>query len=360
MYDVIIVGGGVTGAYLASKLNGLNVLLIEKNKKVILKDSGIVSADFLSLFDTVLVKHEIREMDIFSPSRYSFTIRSEDPFAYIIKRTEFSRDLRASARRNAKIVYENTIGVSYDKDFVTVHTIGGSYQGKLVVGADGANSIVRKYAKIPRPFLSLGIMVKTRSNMDGNINVFINKYFSPNFFSWIIPQNNEYGTISDIRPREYLDYFKKQHHLPDGDVFAHLIPTGYVRSYANRTILIGDSCGQNKPLTGGGIMFGLEATAYAATAISDAFDMERFDANHLKQYESMWKKDFAWEIDKQFLVRMLYRNMTNKQIDKIFLQLGPSMEKLNNFDYDKFSKSWIKMPKITMLKTAFLLATGML
>ena len=107
-------------------------------------------------------------------------------------------------------------------------------------------------------------------------------------------------------------------------------------------------------------MFGLEATAYAATAISDAFDMERFDANHLKQYESMWKKDFAWEIDKQFLVRMLYRNMTNKQIDKIFLQLGPSMEKLNNFDYDKFSKSWIKMPKITMLKTAFLLATGML
>ncbi|MEK6887795.1 MAG: NAD(P)/FAD-dependent oxidoreductase [Candidatus Aenigmatarchaeota archaeon] len=360
MYDVIIVGGGVTGAYLASKLNGLNVLLIEKNKKVILKDSGIVSADFLNLFDPALVKHEIHEMEFFSPSGHSFTLRSEDPFAYIIKRTEFSRDLKSSARKNATVVYENTIGVTYDKDFVTVHTTGGSFHGKLVVGADGANSIVRKYAKIPKPFLSLGIMVKTKRSMEGKVNVFFNKYYSPNFFSWIIPQNNEYGTISDVRPREYLDYFKKQYHLPEGYIAANLIPTGYVRSYANRTILVGDACGQNKPLTGGGIMFGLKAAIYASTTISDAFDRGRFDAAHLKQYESMWKKDFAWEIDKQFLARMLYRNLTNKQIDKVFLQIGPSIEKLNNFDYDKFSKAWIKMPKIAMLKTAFLLATGML
>ncbi|MFA4820476.1 MAG: NAD(P)/FAD-dependent oxidoreductase [Candidatus Aenigmatarchaeota archaeon] len=360
MYDVIIVGGGVTGAYLASKLNGLNVMLIEKNKKVILKDSGIVSADFLNIFGKSLVKHEIREIEVFSPSGHSFTLGSEDPFAYIIKRTDFSMDLRASARKNATIVYENTLGVTYDKDFVTVHTTGGSYQGKLVVGADGANSIVRKYAKIPRPFLSLGIIVKTRRSMDGNINVFINKYFSPNFFSWIIPQNNEYGTISDVRPREYLDYFKKQHYLPEGEIFAHLLPTGYVRSYSNRTILVGDACGQNKPLTGGGIMFGLKATTYAAATIEKAFIKERFDAGVLKHYEAAWKKDFAWEIDKQFLVRMLYRRLTNKQIDKIFLQLGPSIENLQRFDYDKFSKAWIKMPKIAMLKTVFLLATDML
>ena len=104
----------------------------------------------------------------------------------------------------------------------------------------------------------------------------------------------------------------------------------------------------------------MKAAIYAATTISDTFDRERFDATHLKQYESMWKRDFAWEIDKQFLVRMLYRRLTNKQIDKIFLQLGPSIEKLNNFDYDKFSKTWIKMPKIAMLKTAFMIASGML
>ena len=357
MFDVIIVGGGVAGCYLASKLNGLNVLLIEKNKKVLLKDSGIVSRDFLDFFDSSLIKCDITRMDAVSPSGHNFVLSSREPFSYIIKRRLFSKQLRMKSK-NATIVYENVLGVTYGNDYVTVHTTGGSYQGSIVVGADGANSVVRRYARIPRPRLSLGIMVKTKNKLDGNINVFFNKHYSPDFFSWIIPQNDEYGTISSIRPREYLDHFKKQQYLPDGDIFAYLIPTGYVKSYSHRMVLVGDACGQNKPLTGGGIMFGLKGASYAAFVIEEAFNKKRFDAKFLKQYESMWKKDFAWEIDKQFLVRMLYRRLSNKDIDKLFLELGPHMEKVNNFDYDKFSKSWMRLPKVKMLKIAVFMMLG--
>ncbi len=358
MFDVIIVGGGVAGTYLASKLSGLNVLLIEKNKKVILKDSGIVSKDFMKFFDEQLIKYSINRMDIFSPSGYSFTLNNHNPFAYILKRELFSKYLRIKAKRNASIVYENALGVTYNKESVTVHTTGGSYEGKLVIGADGANSMVRRYAHIQRPFLSLGIMVKTRNSLSGNINVFFNKYFSPDFFSWIIPQNNEYGTISSVRPREYLRHFEKKLYLPGGNMYAYLIPTGYVRSYSNRTLLVGDACGQNKPLTGGGIMFGLKAAGHAAITIQEAFERNRFDAGFLSKYESAWKRDFAWEIDKQFLVRMLYRNLTNKQIDKVFVELGPHIEKLSSFDYDKFSGAWVKLPKIKLLRLAISTAFG--
>ena len=352
MFDVIIVGGGVAGCYLASKLKGLNVLLIEKNKKVLLKDSGIVSRDFLDFFDESLIKCGITRMDAISPGGHNFVLSNDEPFSYIIKRRSFSKYLRARANGNASIIYENVLGVVYGNDYVTVYTTGGSYQAKMVVGADGANSVVRRYARIARPRLSLGIMVKTKNKLDGNINVFFNKHYSPDFFSWIIPQNNEYGTISSIHPREYLNHFQKQQYLPEGDIFAYLIPTGYVRSYSHRMLLVGDACGQNKPLTGGGIMFGLKAASYAAFVIEEAFDKECFDTKHLKLYENLWKKDFAWEIDKQFLIRMLYRHLSNRNIDRLFLELGPDVEKLRNFDYDKFSRSWTKLPKIKMFRIA--------
>ena len=352
MYDVIIVGGGVAGCHLASKLAGLNVLLIEKNKKVLLKDSGIVSRDFLDFFDSRLLKCGITRMDALSPGGHKFTLNNSEPFAYIIKRVAFSRHLRARAARNAKIIYENVLGVKYSKECATVFTTGGRYEGKIVVGADGANSVVRRYAKIPRPFLSLGIMVKTANKLAGDISVFFNKFYSPDFFSWIIPQNDEYGTISSTRPREYLRHFEKEQYMPGGEIFAYLIPTGYVRSYADKTMLVGDACGQNKPLTGGGIMFGLKAAEYAAATIEAAFEKGRHDGKFLSRYERAWKKDFAWEIDKQFLARMLYRKLSNKNIDKIFLEMGPHIEKLSNFDYDKFSRSWIKLPKMKLLGTA--------
>lgn len=360
MYDVIIVGGGVAGCFLASKLNGLNVLLIEKNKRVTLKDSGIVSKDFLEIFDSSLVKDEIFKMEAVSPSGHTFTLGNSEPFAYILRRTLFTKHLRAVAKGNSKIIYENVLGVIYSDDHVTVHTTGGQYRAKVVVGADGANSIVRRYARIERPFLALGIMIKTANKMAGDISVFFNKHYSPDFFSWIIPQNDEYGTISSVRPKEYLNHFEKKLFLPGGETLAYLIPTGYVRSYANRTLLVGDACGQNKPLTGGGIMFGLKAAGYAAIALEDAFGRGRFDASCLKQYEILWKKDFAREIDKQFLVRMMYRRLSNRDIDKIFLELGPHMEKLNNFDYDKFSGSWVKLPKLKLMKLALSTAFRMI
>ena len=358
MYDVIIVGGGIAGSCLASKLDGLNVLLIEKNKNIILKDSGIVSKDFLKFFGGELVKDEINRMEAFSPSGHTFVLNSRDPFAYIIKRERFSHLLRTNAGKIATIVYDNVLGVKFGKDFASVYGVNGIYTGKIVVGADGANSVVRRYTRIPRPFLSLGIMVKTKSKLEGSINVFFNKYFSPDFFSWVIPQNNEYGTISSVRPRSYLKHFQEEQYLPDGKTYAYLIPTGYVKSYGNRMILVGDACGQNKPLTGGGIMFGLRAAEHAAATINEAFEKNNTGEKFLKRYESRWKKDFAWEIDKQFVIRMFYRGLSNTHIDRLFREMGPHIETLEGFDYDKFSGSWVKMPKLKMLKLGISIGLG--
>src|SRR3989344_4922349 len=91
MYDIIIVGSGVAGSYLSSLLADFNVLVIEKDKKVILKDSGIVSKNFDNFFDDKkLIKDEIDEMVAVSPSGYKFSLNSESPYAYLLERKNLS------------------------------------------------------------------------------------------------------------------------------------------------------------------------------------------------------------------------------------------------------------------------------
>ncbi|MFH0832277.1 MAG: NAD(P)/FAD-dependent oxidoreductase [Candidatus Aenigmatarchaeota archaeon] len=350
MFDCIIVGSGFAGAYLAGLLKNLDVLIIEKDKKALPKDSGIVSNklyDFFKSFDD-FVKEEIREMNAISPSGLQFSLKSEKPFAYVLDNGSLLEALRRKARENAKYQYETVKKINYFQNCVNVQTEQGSYDGRMVIGCDGALSTVRKSLNIPSPKISAGIMCK--AEIQSNVKIYFNKYFSPDFFSWV--KNNEYGLVTAIRPAEYFEYFKKNLCLPEGDVTASPIPIGYTKSYAKRALLVGDACGHVKPLTGGGIIFSMSAARHAAIVIKAALKTKRYDENFLKQYEGMWKKDFGHEIRLQLFLRKIYRNLTNKDVDSIFRDFGPHIERIEEFDYDKFTKIWTKLPRLKLLKFA--------
>ncbi len=350
MYDVIIVGCGVSGGYLASLLKGLNVLVLEKNKKVILKDSGIVSSHFSDFIDAPLIHERVKEMRIVSPSGIKFSVRAKKPFAYILKRREFSSFLRKSARKNAELKYGAVRSISYNDGCASVATAENEYKAKIVVGCDGALSLVRRTLGIPLPCMQAGLLVRTRRNVNADeISVFFNKYFSPESFSWIIPQTNEYGLMTSIRPMESLKYFRQKLDLPEGELHGSFMPVGHCRSYANRTLLVGDSCGQAKPLTGGGIIFSLRAARHAAAVIRTACEKDRYDPFVLREYERMWKQDFGREIALQLLAKKLYRKMTNRDIDGLFVKFGYAISKAK-FDYDRLSTLAKSLPKVELMK----------
>ncbi len=352
MHDVIISGCGAAGGYLAGLLDGLDVLVLEKTRGA-KKDSGIVSRDFLSFGKHSHVHSKIHGMKAVSPSGITFTLGSKKPFAYILKRNAFSHWLRSRARKNADIRYEAARKVSYSEDCVTVSTDEGSYSGRIVVGADGALSTVRKSLGIKLPRLCLGVMTKTEKKPQReSIEVHMNKFYSPDFFSWIIPQTKEYGLMTGVRPGQNFQYFKKALSLPDGRTYASYIPIGTCRSYANRTLLVGDACGQVKPLTGGGIMFSMRAAHHAARVIKLAVEKEEHSASMLQWYEFLWKKDFGHEIQRQLLFRKIYRGLSNKDIDNFFVAFGHSISKMDDFDYDRISGAWKKLPKLPLLKFA--------
>jgi digeranylgeranylglycerophospholipid reductase len=343
MHDLIVVGAGVAGSFLASRLKDMDILVLEKSRKT-KTDSGIVSGRISKFLPKKFLDREIREMKFVSPSGAEVCLSSQKPFAYFLKK-DFPQQLRKEARKTSKIRYETVRSIEYLEDAVIVFTDNNDYKCSMLVGADGASSVVRKTAKIKEPRLCLGMLVRAR--LDNEVKIYMNKYFSPDFFSWKVP--GEYGLITSIRPREYLDYFKTRLGLPEGRLYSSLIPFGYTKSYYHRTLLIGDSCGMTKPLTGGGIVFSLTACNYAKQMIKKAFASGKFDY-FLKQYENEWKKDFGSEIKRQMLFRKIYRNLANKEIDNLFRKFGPHIEQLDDFDYDHFSNSWRKMPKWELFK----------
>lgn len=353
MYDAIIAGAGPAGGTLAPLIKG-DVLVLEKDKEAALKDSGLVSSRFREFVDDdALIDSHVNEMEAVSPSGKTFLLRSDRPYAMLLKRKRFSYHLRIKTKESADVLYERVRGFRCRDSGVTVETSKGTHEAKMIVGCDGTLSDVRKSMGIAPPAMVPGLFVRTRQKLKHDrIKVFFNKFFSPDFFSWIIPQENEYGTMASARPRDHFNDFKKTLSLPDGELHSSMIPMGTTRSYGERALLAGEACGQTKPLTGGGIMFSMKSATIAARVINEAIARNRFDAPFLSRYEAAWKKELQWEIDKQLLLRRIYRKMSNADIDKLFATFGGDIEKIRRFDYDHITASWTKLPKMKVIAYA--------
>lgn len=347
-YDIIIVGAGVAGAALARKLRRGRVLVLEKDRGH-KTDSGIVSKQYDKLIGKKgLIAERLYEMRFISPTEKTFSIRSDIPFAYRLKRAEFSQYLRSRIKN--KISYEKALSVTFSKEGAEVRTPKNTYTCSVVVGCDGANSIVREAAGMKQPKLCYGLISKNKHpELKGMFNVYLNKYFSPDFFAWML--SDEYGLISAIRSAEYFSFFAKKMATNKKNIQGAAIPIGMTKSYADNCLLLGDSAGQTKPLTGGGIIFSLLASRHAAEVIKMALEQDYFKGDLLCLYEKRWKREIGMEIKKQLLLRSMYRWLTNKQIDNLFSVFGDHLSKIKEFDYDRLSAVAYRMPKWKMART---------
>ena len=143
-------------------------------------------------------------------------------------------------------------------------------------------------------------------------------------------------------------------------IFAPIWIKGPIEKFVDgKTVIVGDSAGQAKPTTAGGIYTSGMGGIYAGQAISKF--LKTNEISHLQEYQKRWTVRFGKEFDKQLLARKLLERIDNQTINKLFESITPEItnEISEKDDFDFHTSSIIKLLGIKgSLKTAQTLISG--
>ena len=243
---IAIVGGSISGFYLAWKLSPKNsVTVFEQNKKIGKKScSGLISErlwDFIPR-NYKLIQNRINTSVIHLPKKQ---VRLDfKPKMLVINRPALDRYMASLARKaGANIIFRKVEEMPKGYDFI--------------IGCDGALSVVRKLLNLPDPKFRLGIKCIIKEK-DGSREV--HTWPIKQGFAWRIPRREsvEYGVMAspERAKLEFTDFCLKNNINPETK-FSGLIPQGLIVSNRRRIALCGDAAGLTKPHTGGGVIWGL-------------------------------------------------------------------------------------------------------
>jgi flavin-dependent dehydrogenase len=90
------------------------------------------------------------------------------------------------------------------------------------------------------------------------------------------------------------------------------------RTYADRILVVGSAAGQAKPITGGGVYYGLLCADIAADCLHRALESDNLSSRNLAAYQKEWKKKLGREIAVSYRARKFYERLSDRQIDRIF------------------------------------------
>lgn len=303
MYDLVVVGAGPVGSFLAWKFaeKGGDVLLLEKGEVgEPLKCSGHISKE---LFNFVPYKERFLENEIkgsvFHNNNEKYILGGDRTVSYVIDRAKFDKFLAKKAvEAGTELRKGNFQHFRRGKGKVLISTNKNKYESELLAGCDGPLSNVRTQAGLPDPeeFLH-GIFTYTDSLDKMFSESFVDVYLgtTPDFFGWRIPRKGrmEYGLATSLRRsvRKYFERFSKEEGFEMGKIYSGLIPILPAgRTVSERVFLCGDAAGQTKPFTGGGIIYGLTSALIA----SEVIDPDRPET--VWNYEKGWRAKLGKEI----------------------------------------------------------------
>jgi len=336
-FDYLIVGAGPAGSFAAE-------LLAKAGKSVALFDGrpqhepkacgGGVTSKALKAWPHLLnaVGRTINELDLYSPSGKRLHLELDEPFA-IYSRLAFDSYLRDRAREAGAEVFFEKLSARKAKRIeggwsVTSDT-NAEWQGKILIGADGANSgIGKKLAgALPPSDMEVAFGYRAPLPLVGDAPTVV--AFLPRWvgYAWAFPRPDhisfgiattqdafEHQPLDDLLWQFMIGYYADQngakrdfwktapgeqvdrireHLTQTAERYAARIPGLADKTWDTRKVcgddwaLLGDAAGFADPVTGEGIYYALRSAQILAECCLNG---------SLNNYESRWREDFGGEL----------------------------------------------------------------
>lgn len=293
-YDVVVVGGGPSGATAAEDLarSGHTVALIDRDGRIKPCGGAIpprLIADFHIPDEMIVAK--ITTARMISPTKRRVDIPIENGFVGMVDREHFDEFLRVRACEAGAERFTGTYTkISRDADGTHVHyrdKASGDERvldTKMVIGADGARSNVAKTEikdgdKIPYVIAYHEIIESpgARGEYDpARCDVIYDGAISPDFYGWVFPHGNSASVgmgsmIKDVDLKVATAALRESAGLTDCKTIRKEgapIPLKPLDQWDNGrdVVLAGDAAGVVAPSSGEGIYYAMVGGRVAATA----------------------------------------------------------------------------------------------
>jgi geranylgeranyl reductase family protein len=271
-WDVIVVGAGPAGSYLAAELAGWGfaTLVLEEHPEIGRPSccSGIIGRDCLSSFPipSGVVLREASSATFFSPSGKTLRAVAPQPVAFVVDRPGLDRAMAEHARKKGAVLRLGTgvRGLEVNSDGATVRVEGNGYDGlhaRAVVLATGFPSPLPALAGLGEiSHWGVGAQAEVPVNGLEETEVYLGQGVAPGFFAWLAPATPGLALAGVISsgPGPYLQALLEDLHRrgriksPEAPICARRIAfSSLPRTYGDRVLAVGEAAGQIKVTTGG-------------------------------------------------------------------------------------------------------------
>ena len=349
VYDVLVVGAGPVGGYLSRRLNehGHSVLIVEEHDEIgrPFQCAGLVNPaamEKVGLESSILTN--IWGANIFSPTGNPVTIgdpsvtrtfsvcRKLFDESVVMQSIESGSELRLSTK-------PSSVSMGAEKLIVSIDGPSGleEIECKMICGADGAHSWVRRYFRMGKPtetMIGFQIEMTGYDGQHGMLDMYTGHSISPGFFSWAIPSGEttrigtwtKAGMMNGSSSEDFLRKLLTNKSL--NDRFANCseigrycgpVPSGIVRNpLKERVALFGDAAGICKPTTGGGIGPGFEQVDLIVPELSVLISNNQLDKKSMKRTSYLLNEMRRSQRKKRALRDAFLTEMDDIELEEIF------------------------------------------
>jgi len=325
-------GGSVAGLAFAAEASkrGLSILVLEEDKEIgePEKCDGLVSLQELRRYampEKSCVQSHVTKGVVFSPSGRKASLDASRLDVIVIDRSEFDKQLARNAEAWGAEVRQGTrvTGVEERADGVKVSAGSDVYSCYYYIDATGPSGVMK--------FNRDGLVPTAKYEVEGDwfedgvVEVHTDQEKYPGFFAWVIPRGTGIAKVGaagfGINAVKALESFLAER---DSKIVNKVACTIYVggpidQFVSGRTVYVGESAGQVKPTTAGGIPSSVAAGVIAARWLSDSIQLN--DPSLIARYQPDWSGRYGKEYRLMTRLRHIYENLSNKDLDKLVATL---------------------------------------